>query len=515
VLIIGLALTLDHYTVRDKDREGTMKKPLKMLAFDFGASSGRAILGTFDGEKLTTEEMHRFSNDPVNIRGSLYWDTLRLFYEIKQGILKCVNSGHKDIASMAVDTWGVDFGLLDEKGNLLGNPYHYRDTRTDGMMEEVFKIIPRDELYSKTGIQFMKLNTIFQLFSMKYYNSPLLREAKTLLLTPDLFNYFLTGVKSTEYSIASTTQLLDPEKREWSAEILERLGLPKHLFTSIVPSGTVISSLSKDIVHELGTGEISVIATASHDTASAVASVPAIDEDYVYISCGTWSLMGVEIDQPVINNKSSLLSFTNEGGVNNKIRFLKNIMGLWLVQECKRQWDREGDKTSFAELEAMAREAKPFVSFVDPDHESFISPGDMPNKIREFCKNTNQPVPESKGEVVRCIAQSLALKYRKTVESLQDILGKELPVIHMVGGGIKDTMLCQFTANATGKEVMAGPVEATSIGNLMVQAMALGEVKTLREVRQIVKKSFPTTIYEPQDVNAWNEAYEKFKKIVG
>ena len=225
--------------------------------------------------------------------------------------------------------------------------------------------------------------------------------------------------------------------------------------------------------------------------------------------------MGVEIDQPVINNKSSLLSFTNEGGVNNKIRFLKNIMGLWLVQECKRQWDREGDKTSFAELEAMAREAKPFVSFVDPDHESFISPGDMPNKIREFCKNTNQPVPESKGEVVRCIAQSLALKYRKTVESLQDILGKELPVIHMVGGGIKDTMLCQFTANATGKEVMAGPVEATSIGNLMVQAMALGEVKTLREVRQIVKKSFPTTIYEPQDVNAWNEAYEKFKKIVG
>lgn len=491
-----------------------MQDTLKMLAFDFGASSGRAILGTFDGDKLTIEEMHRFSNDPVDIRGSLHWDTLRLFHEIKQGILKCVNSGHKDIDSIAIDTWGVDFGLLDENGSLLGNPFHYRDTRTDGMMEEVFKMIPKEELYAKTGIQFMKLNTIFQLFSMKHHNSPLLRQAKTLLLTPDLFNYFLTGVKSTEYSIASTTQLLDPENRVWSKEIMDRLGLPSDLFTEIVPSGTIIGTLSAEISKELGLGQAAVISTASHDTASAVASVPAVEDDFLYISCGTWSLMGVELDKPVINEKSSALCITNEGGASNKIRFLKNIMGLWLVQECKRQWDREGENLSFGELEAMANQAEQFVSFIDPDDEAFITPGDMPARIREYCKKTKQRIPESKGEVVRCIAQSLAMKYRWTVDNLEDILQKKLPVIHMVGGGIKDKMLCQFTANATNREVEAGPVEATSIGNLMIQAMALGKVKNLKEVRAVVKRSFPSAVYKPQEVEAWERAYEQFKNIM-
>lgn len=492
-----------------------MNRELKMLAFDFGASSGRAILGRFDGEKLTTEEIHRFSNDPVEVRGTLYWDTLRLFHEIKQGILKCVNIGNKDIASIAIDTWGVDFGVLDENGNLLGFPVHYRDSRTDGMMEEVFKIVPQDEVYLKTGIQFMKFNTIFQLFAMKYNSSPLLKLTKTLLFTPDLLNYFLTGVKATEYSIASTGQLLDAEKRSWSEDIIDRLGLPRDIFTDVVPSGTIVGKLLPEIARELGAGDVSIIATASHDTASAVAAVPALDEDYVYISCGTWSLMGVESDEPIINDKSFAHAFTNEGGVSGKIRFLKNIMGLWLVQECKRQWEREGDNTTFAQLEDMARKEKPFAAFIDPDHDSFMAPGDMPNRIREFCKKTGQYVPQTKGEIVRCIAQSLALKYRFTVENLEVILDKKLPVIHMVGGGIKDKMLCQFTADATGRQVEAGPVEATAIGNLMVQALALGAVKDLREIRQVVKNSFPTTEYIPQDTAAWDEAYERFKKVIG
>jgi len=486
-----------------------------MLAFDFGASSGRAILGIFDGNKLITEELHRFSNDPVNVRGNFYWDILRLFHEIKQGIIKCVNVGHKDIDSIGIDTWGVDYGLLDERGNLLGNPYHYRDTRTDGIMEEVFKIIPKGELYQKTGIQFMKFNTIFQLYSTKLNTPSMLDQAKTLLFIPDLLNYFLTGVKVTEYSIASTSQLLDPQTRTWSDEILDKLELPRQMLTDIVPSGTIIGKLSKTLAQELGIGEVNVVASASHDTASAVTAVPAANRDYVYISSGTWSLMGVEADEPIINEMSSQLAFTNEGGVSNKIRFLKNIMGLWLVQECKRQWNKEGDNCSFAELEKLAREAKPFVSFVDPDDDAFMTPGNMPEKIRAFCKKTNQPVPESKGEVIRCVLQSLALKYRKTVESLEQILGKELPVVHMVGGGIKDTLLCQFTANATGRKVIAGPVEATSIGNLMTQAMALGKINSLQEIRQVVKNSVATTEYLPENIEQWNQAYDRFCSFCG
>lgn len=491
-----------------------MKKPLKMLAYDFGASSGRAILGNFDGTRLETQEIRRFSNDPVQVMGHLHWDILRLFYEIKQGILKCVNSGHKDIHSIAVDTWGVDFGLLDGKGNLLCSPYHYRDGLTDGIMEEVFKIIPKDELYRLTGLQFMKFNSIFQLFAMRYQKLTVLKEAKTMLMISDLFNYFLTGIKAAEYSIASTTQLLDPEKKDWSGEIISKLQLPGDIFPKIVQPGTILGNLSTGIAEECGIGIIPVIATTSHDTASAVASVSASEEQFVYISCGTWSLMGVEVDQPVINEKSYTLSYSNEGGANNKIRFLKMIMGLWLIQECKRQWDREGKIFSFSELEFMALSAEPFKSFIDPDDISFMPTGDMPGRITRYCRDTGQYVPENSGEIVLCIAQSLALKYRMTVENLEEILGKKLPVIHMVGGGIKDRMLCSFTANATRRKVFAGPVEATSIGNLMVQAIALGEVKNLREVRQIVMKSFPVETYEPQDTEKWDEAYNRFIKII-
>ena len=490
-----------------------MSKPLKMLAFDFGASGGKAFLGILNDGKLTTEEIHRFSNDPVMVRGHFYWDVLRLFHEIKQGLIKCATSGHKDITSIAIDTWGVDFGLLDEKGELIGNPVHYRDSRTDGMMEEVFKIISKDEVYLQTGIQFMSLNTIYQLYAMKKSDSASLNNAHTLLFMPDLLNYFLTGVKTTEYSIASTSQLLDPVKRQWNEYIFDKLDLPRNLFTNIISSGTVVGKLSADIAQETGLGEVDVIAVAAHDTGSAVVSVPAFEENFVYISCGTWSLMGIESDEPIVNEKSYDLSYTNEGGALNKIRFLKNIMGLWLVQECKRQWEREGDSISFAELEQQANQANPFDSFIDPDCESFVAPGNMPERIRQYCRKTNQPVPESKGAIVRCIMESLAMKYRVTIEGLEDILGTKIPVIHMVGGGIKDKMLCQFTANATAREVITGPIEATAIGNIMVQAMALDAVDGLNEIRKIVKDSYPTTDFVPQQTEIWETAYKKYLEI--
>jgi len=491
-----------------------MSRTFKMLAFDFGASSGRVILGKLEGKTLEIEEIHRFANEPVRIAGSLHWDVLRLFHEIKQGILKCVGNGYKDLDSMAIDTWGVDFGLLDEKGKLLGNPLHYRDSLTDGMPGEAFEIIPEYEIYKKTGIQIMKFNTAFQLLAMKNAASPQLKAAKTILLTPDLFNYFLTGVKSTEYCIASTTQLLDIESQTWCDDIIAKFGFDKSIFTEIVPPGTVIGRLLPEISRELGCGAIQVVTTASHDTQAAIVAVPALCNDFVYISCGTWSLMGVETDRHVVNDKSNRLNFTNEGGVANKTNFLKNIMGLWLVQECKRQWDREGEKLEYAELESVAWKAAPFKAFIDPEDESFMAPGDMPERIKTFCRNTSQPIPQGKGETVRCIAESLALKYRMTIESIEEIFGKRYDVIHMVGGGIKDKMLCQFTADATSRKVIAGPTEATSIGNIMVQAMALGAVKDLNEARQIVNKSFMNEIYTPHVDDAWSEAYERFRKLV-
>jgi len=491
-----------------------MRKPLKMLAFDIGASNGRAILGLFEGTRLKVQEIHRFANEPVSVRGSLFWDILRLFHEIKQGIIKCAITDDTHINSIAVDTWGVDFGLLDKKGYLLVSPFHYRAALTDDIMEKVFEIIPEEELYNLTGIQLMKFNSVFQLYAMKYYDLPMLKEAKTFLMIPDLLNYFLTGACFSEYSVASTTQLLDPRKRKWSAALLERLDLPEDIYPEIVQPGTQIGNLSEELTHELRVGKIPIIATSSHDTASAVVSIPVTDYDYVYISCGTWSLMGIEEDEPIINDKSFKYSFTNEGGVGNKIRLLKMIMGLWLVQESKRQWEIEGKKLSFAELEVLANNAPPFKSFIDPDNDLFMHPGDMPDRIRQYCRNTNQPIPEGEGEVVRCIMQSLALKYRMTVESLEEITGKRFGKIHMVGGGIRDKMLCRFTADATGRTVLAGPVEATSVGNLMVQAMGLGEVKSLKEIRQVVKDSFPVESYEPEDTSMWKEAYEKFREII-
>ena len=485
---------------------------LKLLAFDYGASSGRGILGSFSGEKLHLDEVHRFSNDPVMVNGSFYWDILRLFHEMKQGITKCVKSGNKDIASIGIDTWGVDFGLIDAAGQLLGNPYHYRDNRTDGMMEAAGSIIPNREIYEQTGIQFQKFNTLYQLLSMKLSNSPLLDKADKMLFIPDLLNYFLTGVKGSEFTITSTSQMYSYSEGGWAKELLEKLGIPTKILTDIIDTGTVLGGLRREVCEELNIGSIPVVAVAEHDTGSAVVSVPAGEERYAYLSSGTWSLLGIESKVPVINDTTFKLNYTNEGGINRNVRLLKNIMGLWIYQECKRYWDKSGEVLSFDELEEQAAAAKPFAAFIDPDNDLFYSPGNMPNKIVEFCRQTGQEVPESKGAVVRCIMESLALKYKMAVEGLEEIAGYKIPVLHIVGGGCRNTVLCRFTANATGCRVTAGPVEATAIGNVVTQLIALGELKNISEARALVRKSFPMAEYLPEEQEAWGDAYERFKQ---
>ncbi|MBM7581633.1 rhamnulokinase [Caldicoprobacter guelmensis] len=489
-------------------------KTLNLLAFDFGASSGRAILGRFDGKKLSIEEIHRFSNDPVKVGGHTYWDVLRLFWEMRQGLLKFAHNVNGTLSSLGIDTWGVDFGLLDSSGELLGNPYHYRDSQTEGMMEKAFAIVPKEKIYEYTGIAFQKFNTIYQLLALKERNSPILEKADTLLFMPDLLAYFLTGEKSTEYTEASTSQLLEARSKTWCTDLIKVLGLPDNIFTSIQQPGTIRGNIASRIAEELNIGRVPVVAVATHDTGSAVVAVPAVEDDYVYLSSGTWSLMGVEVREPIINEQALQWNYTNEGGAENSYRFLKNIMGLWLIQECKRVWDRQGEVYSFAQLEEMARNSEPFKAFIDPDHDDFYAPSDMPQTIQNFCARTGQAVPQTKGEILRCVYESLAMKYRWTIERLEKILNRPLKVLHIVGGGTKDKLLNQFTANAINRLVICGPTEATAIGNLMMQAKALGEVANLREIRQIIRNSFPTVDYMPQDVEAWDEAYERFLKVV-
>ena len=484
----------------------------QVLAFDFGASSGRAIIGRLEDGKIVMEEVHRFSNDPVHIGGTMYWDTLRQFFEIKQGIIKAKQKG--GFASVGIDTWGVDFGLLDEHGVLLESAVHYRDDRTLGMQEEVFKVIPKDELYDMTGVQFENFNTIFQLYSLVQKRPWLLERAKTLLLTPDLFNYFLTGEKKAEYTMSTTTQLMDTRNKVWSGKIMDALSIPKEIFPEIVASGSIVGDLSKEICDELGIKPAKVVAVASHDTQSAVVAVPTQEDDFIFISCGTWSLFGTELKEPVIGKESYEFNVSNEGGYGGTYNFLKNIIGLWLAQESRRQWIREGKEYGFGELEQMAQKAEPFLSFIDPDSPEFNTTGDIPGRIRAFCERTGQKVPETIGDIMCCINQSLALKYRYTLEQIEATTGKHFNMINMIGGGIQSKLLCQMTASANNRKVLAGPVEATALGNIAVQLISLGEIKDVKEARQIIANSEKTYEYFPQDKEKWDEAYEKFKTII-
>lgn len=485
----------------------------RVLAFDFGASSGRAILGIFDGEKITLEEVHRFSNDPVMVGGTFYWDVLRLFHEIKQGILKAKQAGGFD--SIGIDTWGVDFGLLDKNGRLLENPVHYRDKRNVGMIERSGDFISKDRLYDITGIQFMEFNTAFQLLSLKLNRPELLERADSMLFMPDLLSYFLTGKKVSEYSIATTSQLVDINTRTWSSEVISALGLPENIFENIVKTGTVVGKLSDDICEELGVEPVDVIAAAGHDTQSAVTAVPSESKDFAFISCGTWSLFGTELDKPIVNERSRAFNVTNEGGWDYSTAFLKNICGLWLIQESRRQWMREGKEYSYADLEKLALASEPFKCFIDPDASDFVAPGDLPSRIRAYCERTGQAVPETVGEVVRCIYESLALKYKFVFKGLEDCTGKAYAHINVVGGGTKDGLLCQLTADACGVPVYAGPIEATVLGNIAIQLMAKGDIKDVYEARRIIAAGEDLKKFLPEDTSAWDEAYKAYTEIIG
>ena len=484
----------------------------RVLAFDFGASSGRAILGSFDGEKITLNEVHRFSNDPVSVGGTFYWDVLRLFHEIKQGILKAKQAGGFD--SIGIDTWGVDFGLINKKGFLLENPVHYRDKRNQGMIEEAEKYISKDELYNITGIQFMDFNTVFQLLSLKINRPELLEKADKLLFMPDLLNFFLTGTKVSEYSIATTSQLIDINTRSWSKTVTEKLSLPENHLADIVKPGTVIGKLSPEICEELGVESVDVIAVAGHDTQSAITAVPSEKPDFAFISCGTWSLFGTEPEKPIVNEKSRKFNVTNEGGYNYATAFLKNICGLWLIQESRRQWIREGKEYSYAELEEMALASKEFQCFIDPDAPEFVAMGDIPSRIREFCKKTGQHVPETVGEVVRCIYESLALKYRNVFEGIEDCTEKKYEQINIMGGGTKDKLLCRMTADACAVPVYAGPIEATVLGNIAIQLMSSGAISDINEARKIIANGENLKEYLPENTDKWNKAYEIYKNYI-
>jgi rhamnulokinase len=490
----------------------TMSATKKLLAFDFGAESGRGVLGIFDGQRVQLEEIHRFPNGGVHTLDTLHWDVLRLHGEIQSGLRKSADKGGID--SVGIDTWGVDFALLGRGGALLGNPRHYRDPHTEGILEQAFQRVPREELFRQTGIQFMRFNTLFQLLALQRDRSPLLDAAETLLFIPDLFHYWLTGIKCNEYTNASTSQMIDPTARTWAYGLLRKFGLPEKILGSLVQPGTVLGPMRPALATETGAGPVPVIAPATHDTASAVAAVPAGSRSWAYISSGTWSLMGGELPAPLLTDQALRHNFTNEAGVGGTTRFLKNIMGLWLVQQCRRCWEREGRAYSYDELTRLAEAATPFASLIDPDDASFILPASMPEAITRFCRQTSQTATTDPGAIVRCALESLALRYRWVLERLEELLCQSLEVIHVVGGGSQNALLCRFTAEACNRPVLAGPAEATALGNVLVQALGLGLVGSLAQAREVVRRSFEVRTYEPQNPDNWQEPYHRFLRYL-
>ena len=491
-------------------------KQYNFLGYDFGASSGRAMLGVYDGEKIELSEIHRFSNDPVELNGRFVWDVPRLLFDMKQALVKVANAGIK-LDAIGIDTWGVDFGLLDKNGNLCGIPINYRDHMTDGMMEKAFaEVASKEEIFRQTGLGFNQFNTLYQLYALKRMGDPALDIAEHMLFMPDLMAYLLTGKMGTEYTIASTSQMIDPVTKDWAYDLIDKFGIPRRILGEITPAGTLRGTLLPQIAQECGVDEIPVYAVAGHDTASAVAAVPAQEDDFAYISSGTWSLFGAEIKQPLTDKSVMDANYTNEGGICNTIRLLKNIMGLWIINECKRVWDRRGNKAGFAEIVKMAEEAPAFKAVINVDDPRFLSAGDMPGRIQDYCRETNQPVPEGIGEISRVVYESLALMYRWAMDALErDMLKKPVKVLHIVGGGCNNVMLNQFTADAIGRPVVTGPSEGTVIGNLMVQAMAAADVKDMKQLRKVVANSFPTKTYQPQgDSAAWDAAYQKLLSLM-
>jgi len=478
------------------------------LAFDFGAESGRAVLGRLQAGILTTEEVHRFPNEPVEYGGSLHWDVARLWFEVRRAL----NGLEKvELAGLGVDAWGVDYALLGERGELLQNPYHYRDRRTEGVMDEVFGKVPREEIYRTTGIQFLSINTLYQLFAAQRDTPTMIAAARKLLTIPDLFHYWLTGTAVCEFTNATTTQLVDPIRRTWAMDLMQQLGLRSDLPAQIVEPGSIIGTLLLGIAQNSALAGTPVIAPACHDTGSAVAAISARDGT-AFLSSGTWSLLGTELDAPVVTPQALRLNFTNEGGVCGTTRLLKNVMGLWMLQGCRRAWIAQGHQHDYGELMGLASSEPAFTHLVDPDDESFLRATDMPVAIDDFCRKTHQPAPATPGAYVRCVMESLALKYRLVLRSLEQLCGQRIEQIRIIGGGSKNRLLNQFTAGATGRKVLAGPVEATALGNIAMQFLATGGASSLAEVRAIVDRSFPTEVFAPTDTDKWDQQAERFEQ---
>ncbi|MGH7494992.1 MAG: rhamnulokinase [bacterium] len=482
------------------------------LACDLGAESGRIMLGTLANDRLTIEEIHRFPNGPIAICDSLRWEVLRLFHELKTGLCKVAARGIS-VSSVSCDSWGVDYVLLHGDEPMLTPPFHYRDSRTDGGLERAFAVASADEIFAETGIQFMSINTLYQLHADLLQRPALLSAAGRFLNIGDYFNFLLSGVSKAEESLASTTQLYNPRQRNWSKKLVEKFGFPERIFPEIVTSGTILGPLLPALAAETGLQGVQVVASCSHDTAAAVAAVPAEGENWAYLSSGTWSLLGIESPTPIVTAKSREINFTNEVGYGGSIRFLKNIIGLWIVQECRRAWAREGEDYSYEQLTQMAEAAAPLRAFINPNDARFTRPDHMPQEIAEYCRGTNQFVPKTAGEIIRCVLESLALLYRWTLDQIEEVTWRKLTTLHIVGGGGKNQLLNQLSANATRRTVVAGPVECTAIGNVLIQAIALGHLPSLALVRQVVHSSFPTVGYDPQDVALWEEAYKRFQEF--
>lgn len=487
------------------------------LAVDLGASSGRVVAGLFDSRILQLEEVHRFENGGVYAAGRQYWDLLRLWSEVKNGMRAAGRQYGNRVRSIGVDTWGVDFGLLGEDGLLLGNPFHYRDMHTAEMPDAAFSAVPRSDIFASTGLQFLPFNSLFQLLAMKRDSSSALSSAHRLLMMPDLFHWLMTGESSNEKTNASTTQCFDPRSGKWATDLLARFDLPVGIFGELMDAGTILGGLRSDVRDDTQLGETKVVLPGTHDTASAVLAVPADSHEsrnWCYISSGTWSLMGVETDQPIINERVEALNFTNEGGVQGTTRLLKNIAGMWLIQECKRIWENAGRSYDWRQLVEMASQAQPLVSLIDPDHSDFLAPANMVEAIQDACRRTNQPVPESEGSMVRCALESLALRYRAVLGWLEELSGNRIETIHIVGGGSQNELLCQMAADACGRTVIAGPVEATAIGNAMMQLVARGQINSISEARQIIRDSFAVKRFDPQASDSWDGAFGRFESIV-
>jgi rhamnulokinase len=488
-----------------------MAKALYVAAADLGAESGRVSLGRFDGETLQLREINRFPNQSARLNGTLTWNAVGWFLNIQEGLRLAGIEAGGEIASVGVDTWGVDFGILDRNGQLLGTPVHYRDKRTEGLIEEVTSnVISREKIFQRTGIAFWPFNTLYQLYAMAKAGSPALAAGNTLLFTPDLLHCWLSGSRVSERSIASTSQCMDVAEDAWAADLLSALGIPSAIMPPIVPSGTVLGTLLPEVAEATGLSGTKVITPAAHDTASAVVATPLSSPEAAYLSSGTWSLLGIESPTPLNTEEALRAEFTNERGVGRTYRFLQNIMGLWLVQQSRAAWARDGEHFDYPALAALATEAAPFRAWINPNDLRFYAPANMVDEIRAACADAGQPVPVGVSDVMRCILESLAFTYRAAIDRLERMKGISIPALHVIGGGSQNKVLSQWSANALGRPVITGPVEGTTMGNLLVQLMALGEIKDLEEGRQVVRNSTEVITYEPQDGGAWEEAYGKF-----